>query len=48
MKINISPDLRCTNCYFCKKKGKIYIRCRINPRHKQRQWKKIKTLSLTR
>uniref|UniRef100_A0A4X2M2E9 Ribosomal protein n=2 Tax=Vombatus ursinus TaxID=29139 RepID=A0A4X2M2E9_VOMUR len=30
---------RCKNCYFVKRRGRWFVYCETNPRHKQRQLK---------
>lgn len=32
-----SVKLRCEHCYFARHDGRLYVRCKIHPRHKQRQ-----------
>jgi len=45
MKIKMSVKKRCEHCYIVKRKGRIYVYCRKNPRHKQRQGYKGRTLT---
>jgi len=37
MKVRASVKPRCENCKIVRRKGIIYIICKKNPRHKQRQ-----------
>ncbi|TPX64185.1 hypothetical protein SpCBS45565_g06080 [Spizellomyces sp. 'palustris'] len=29
--------LRCENCFFCRRRGKLRVECKENPKHKQKQ-----------
>nr|UXE31034.1 ribosomal protein L36 [Ostreobium quekettii] len=40
MKIRVSIRKICNNCRLVRRKGKLFIICK-NPKHKQRQLKKI-------
>ncbi len=35
--IRSSIHKRCDGCYFARRKGRLYLRCRVHARHKQRQ-----------
>jgi large subunit ribosomal protein L36 len=37
MKVRSSVKQICENCKIVRRKGKIYVICSSNPRHKQRQ-----------
>uniref|UniRef100_A0A7C5YRM9 Large ribosomal subunit protein bL36 n=1 Tax=candidate division CPR3 bacterium TaxID=2268181 RepID=A0A7C5YRM9_UNCC3 len=37
MKNVVSLKKRCDYCYFVKREGRLYIYCKKNPKHKQRQ-----------
>ncbi|HKM20363.1 MAG TPA: 50S ribosomal protein L36 [Candidatus Dojkabacteria bacterium] len=37
MKVRASVKKRCPECYSVKRKNRIYIYCKKNPKHKQRQ-----------
>lgn len=37
MKVKASVKRICDKCKIVKRKGKIYVICKANPRHKQRQ-----------
>jgi large subunit ribosomal protein L36 len=37
MKVRASVKPRCENCKVVRRKGTVYIICKKNPRHKQRQ-----------
>jgi large subunit ribosomal protein L36 len=37
MKVRASIKRICENCKVVRRKGKIYVICKSNPRHKQRQ-----------
>ncbi|MEK7580709.1 MAG: 50S ribosomal protein L36 [Patescibacteria group bacterium] len=37
MKVQASVKKRCVNCKIVKRKGRLYVICATNPRHKQRQ-----------
>ncbi|MBI4039633.1 50S ribosomal protein L36 [Candidatus Daviesbacteria bacterium] len=37
MKVQASVKKRCQDCQFIKRHGVLYVVCRRNPRHKQRQ-----------
>ncbi len=37
MKVRASVKPRCENCKVVRRKGIVYIICKKNPRHKQRQ-----------
>ncbi|KAI8914694.1 hypothetical protein DFJ77DRAFT_462995 [Powellomyces hirtus] len=32
-----SLKLRCENCFFCRRRGKLRVECKENPKHKQKQ-----------
>ena len=37
MKIKSAVKLMCEHCYMVRRKGRLYVRCKKSPRHKQRQ-----------
>ncbi|ACF13574.1 ribosomal protein L36 [Chloroherpeton thalassium ATCC 35110] len=37
MKVSSSVGKRCESCKIIRRKGKIYVICKKNPNHKQRQ-----------
>ncbi|HNW32864.1 50S ribosomal protein L36 [Candidatus Dojkabacteria bacterium] len=37
MKVRASVKKRCPDCYSVKRKGRVYVYCRKNPNHNQRQ-----------
>lgn len=37
MKVRSSAKRICENCKIVRRKGRIYVICKANPRHKQRQ-----------
>lgn len=37
MKVQASVKKRCPDCYVVKRKGRVYVYCKKNPKHKQRQ-----------
>ena len=37
MKVRASVKARCKDCYVVRRKGRIYVYCKSNPKHKQRQ-----------
>ena len=37
MKVNTSVRRRCEHCKIIRRKGKVRVICKRNPRHKQRQ-----------
>ncbi|MBN2100867.1 50S ribosomal protein L36 [Candidatus Dojkabacteria bacterium] len=37
MKVKASVKKRCEWCYVVRRKGKVYVYCKKNPKHKQRQ-----------
>ncbi|HQA98938.1 MAG: 50S ribosomal protein L36 [Candidatus Dojkabacteria bacterium] len=37
MKVRASVKKRCSECYTVKRKNRVYVYCRKNPKHKQRQ-----------
>jgi len=37
MKVKASVKRICDKCKIVKRKGKVYVICKANPRHKQRQ-----------
>lgn len=39
MKVRASVKKRCEWCYVVRRKGRLYIYCKKNPKHKQRQGK---------
>lgn len=36
-KVRTSVRLRCDSCYFARRGGTLFVRCKTHPRHKQRQ-----------
>lgn len=36
-KVKPSIRRRCPHCYIVKRRGTLYVRCKMHPRHKQRQ-----------
>lgn len=36
-KVRTSARLRCEHCYFARRGGTLYVRCKMHGRHKQRQ-----------
>lgn len=37
MKVKSSLKKRCKDCQIVKRKGRLYMICKVNPRHKTRQ-----------
>ncbi len=37
MKVRASVKKRCKDCYVVRRKGRVYVYCKKNPKHKQRQ-----------
>uniref|UniRef100_A0A060TBP4 Ribosomal protein n=1 Tax=Blastobotrys adeninivorans TaxID=409370 RepID=A0A060TBP4_BLAAD len=37
LKVRTSVKKFCSDCYIVRRKGKVYVRCKSNPKHKQRQ-----------
>jgi large subunit ribosomal protein L36 len=37
MKVQNSVKLLCKDCYFVKKRNRLFVRCKSFPRHKRRQ-----------
>lgn len=37
MKVGAAVKKYCAHCYIVKRKGRVYVYCKSNPRHKQRQ-----------
>lgn len=37
MKVQASVKKRCADCYIAKRKGRVYVYCKKNANHKQRQ-----------
>ncbi|QQR93329.1 50S ribosomal protein L36 [bacterium] len=37
MKVRTSVKPMCNNCYSVKRDGKLFVYCKRNPKHKQRQ-----------
>ncbi|MBI5356016.1 50S ribosomal protein L36 [Candidatus Collierbacteria bacterium] len=37
MKVQSSIKKRCNNCITVRRRGVLYVLCKSNPRHKQRQ-----------
>mmetsp|Transcript_13875 Transcript_13875/g.31825 ORF Transcript_13875/g.31825 Transcript_13875/m.31825 type:complete len:121 (-) Transcript_13875:477-839(-) len=37
MKVRISLTRMCAECRFVRRRGRLYVTCRKNPRHKQKQ-----------
>jgi large subunit ribosomal protein L36 len=37
MKVRASVKRICENCKVVKRRGRVYVICKSNPRHKQRQ-----------
>jgi len=37
MKVRASVKKMCSNCKIVKRKGRVYVICKTDPRHKQRQ-----------
>ena len=37
MKVRSSVKARCKDCYVVRRKSRIYVYCKSNPKHKQRQ-----------
>ncbi|MFH1547195.1 MAG: 50S ribosomal protein L36 [bacterium] len=37
MKVRASVKKRCEHCYVVRRKSRIYVYCKKNPKHKQRQ-----------
>ena len=37
MKIRASVKRICENCKVVRRRGKVYVICKVNPKHKQRQ-----------
>jgi large subunit ribosomal protein L36 len=36
-KVKSSVKKRCEHCYMATRKGRVYVLCKVNPKHKQRQ-----------
>lgn len=49
MKVKGIPKLRCKDCYYIRKEGRLHVNCDTHPRHKQMQMliKKKKTWLLS-
>lgn len=39
MKVQPSVKKRCKDCQIVRRKGRVYVICKKNPKHKQRQGK---------
>lgn len=37
MKVRASVKKLCEHCYMVRRQGRLYVRCKKHPRHKQRQ-----------
>lgn len=37
IKIKTALQLRCESCFLTKREGRLFVKCKIHPRHKQRQ-----------
>ena len=37
MKVQASVKKRCPDCYTVRRKKRVYVYCKKNPKHKQRQ-----------
>ncbi|NWR75784.1 RM36 protein, partial [Centropus unirufus] len=37
LKTKVSLKRRCKDCFFVRRRGRLYIYCKTNPRHKQRK-----------
>ncbi|HEU0080479.1 MAG TPA: 50S ribosomal protein L36 [Candidatus Paceibacterota bacterium] len=37
MRVKSSVKVKCANCKVVRRKGFVYVVCKSNPRHKQRQ-----------
>jgi len=37
MKVQSSVKKRCRDCLVVRRRGRVYVVCKSNPRHKQRQ-----------
>jgi len=37
MKVQASVKARCAQCKVVRRRGKVFVTCKANPRHKQRQ-----------
>ncbi|CAN6638139.1 large ribosomal subunit protein bL36m [Trichomonascus vanleenenianus] len=37
MKVRASVKKYCSQCYIVRRKGRVYVCCKSNPKHKQRQ-----------
>ncbi|MFA7142101.1 MAG: 50S ribosomal protein L36 [Candidatus Paceibacterota bacterium] len=37
MKVKASVKKICNNCKIVRRKGRVYVICKTNPKHKQRQ-----------
>ncbi|PRT52752.1 54S ribosomal protein RTC6, mitochondrial [Wickerhamiella sorbophila] len=37
MKVGASVKKYCAHCYIVRRKGRVYVYCKSNPKHKQRQ-----------
>ncbi|CAD8158561.1 unnamed protein product (macronuclear) [Paramecium tetraurelia] len=44
MKVKSALKKMCEHCYFQRKGKKVYVRCKSDPRHKQRQGNKFSTM----
>lgn len=49
LKVKGRLQLRCRGCYYVSRQGRLYVMCRLKPRHKQTQmmksWKKTRILT---
>ncbi|VEU22549.1 DEKNAAC103723 [Brettanomyces naardenensis] len=36
-KVKTSVKKMCSKCYITRRKGRVYVLCKANPKHKQRQ-----------
>lgn len=37
MKVGAAVKKYCAHCYIVRRKGRVYVYCKSNPKHKQRQ-----------
>lgn len=37
MKVGASVKKYCSHCYIVRRKGRVYVYCKSDPKHKQRQ-----------
>ncbi|ABR30838.1 50S ribosomal protein L36 [Thermosipho africanus Ob7] len=37
MKVQSSVKKRCEHCKIIKRKGRVYVICKVNPKHNQKQ-----------